>query len=70
MTKLVSAWRKRMLDKFARPDAIHRVKGFEPTALRKQVDRAVLDVLATNVQIAEETEAYITATVQLGSPSA
>lgn len=61
MAKLKGAERQRMLDVFAQSDAIHRLEGFEPTALREQLDRAVLDGLATNVQIAEEMQAYITA---------
>lgn len=48
MTKLAGTERERMLDVFAQSDAIHRLEGFEPTALRKQFDQAVLDGLATN----------------------
>jgi hypothetical protein len=48
MAKLEGAERQRMLDAFAQSDAIHRLEGFEPTELRKQLDQAVLDGLATN----------------------
>jgi hypothetical protein len=42
-------------------EKLHRVEGFEPTELVKAIDQAVLDGLATNAQIAEELQAYITA---------
>lgn len=61
MAKLQGAERQRMLEVFAQSDAIHRLEGFEPTELVKALDQAVLDGLATNAQIAEELQAYITA---------
>lgn len=61
MAKLQGAERARVLDAIAQSDAIHRLEGFEPTELRQELDQAVLDGLATNAQIAEELQAYITA---------
>lgn len=59
MGKLQGEERRRMLDVFGQSDAIHRLEGFEPTALRKALDQAVLDGLVTNARIAEELGAYI-----------
>lgn len=61
MAKLQGAERRRMLDVFAQSDAIHRLEGFESTALGRALDQAVLDGLATNAQIAEELRQYIIA---------
>jgi len=58
--KLEGAERQRMLDVFAQSDAIHRLEGFEPTELVRQLDQAVLDGLTTNAQIAREMQAYVT----------
>lgn len=59
IAKLQGAERQRMLKVFAQSDAVHWLGGFEPTALPKQLDRAVLDGLATNAHIAEELRAHI-----------